>query len=292
MRQKACFKPCLIVLIVFLLIITILIGLIFLFIRSSIKWDDELLTYLRYPGQQFALLSSDCKIEDTFFAIDLYHEDNSINLYKTEEDFKNKIPTKKVKKYQKERKFNTKECEYKFENGLHCYYLDGKCILKSLVKFNKVILVWEDYYIFGTNDFNCSLVKDGKVLLQSYLMFVGGPNLVVVENDVPGSVKIYDKDLNILYSCQECRYSEGVYSVKKNGKWGFVDEDGNEFIKPQYDNYYYPDGFVHGKCFVGKGPLCYIIDKNNNILFSCQGYNDRFEPTFLEDGRFLVIVDK
>ncbi|MBQ7256062.1 MAG: WG repeat-containing protein [Abditibacteriota bacterium] len=292
--KKSCLKECLITFLIFIFIIITFLVIIFVLFGKAFENDNSLFNYHRLPDEEFALVSSDYNIEDRFFGKRSFIEsDNIIKLYKTKKDYENDKPTARVSPIRSKDEtsnFKTIKCEYKFEKGLHCYYLNGKCILKSQVEFSKAVTLWEDYYIFSTNDFNYSLVKDGKVLLQSnIMMFVRGLNLVVKEKE--GSVKIYNKDLKVIYSCEDFYgFSDGVYCVVKNEKMGYVDENGNEVIKPQYN--YFSGKFCNGKCFVNKGRKCYLIDKNNNILFKCEPGNDRFSPLFLDDGRYLVIVKK
>ncbi len=55
--------------------------------------------------------------------------------------------------------------------------------------------------------------------------------------------------------------------ISKNGKWGFVDRQGKEVIKPIYDNVFY---FNEELCCVEKDELFGFIDREGNEIISIQ----------------------
>ena len=54
-------------------------------------------------------------------------------------------------------------------------------------------------------------------------------------------------------------FSEGISHFCKDGKWGFVDLNGNIIIEPQYDG---TGSFFNGTCYVQLGSDEFFIDKN------------------------------
>ena len=72
------------------------------------------------------------------------------------------------------------------------------------------------------------------------------------------SSPIYERSLGCeLYEDDtECRFSEGLHPVKQNGLWGYIDEQAQWVIPPQYDS---ADNFRDSLALVEKdGKLMYI----------------------------------
>ncbi len=68
-----------------------------------------------------------------------------------------------------------------------------------------------------------------------------------------------------LYGCHHGYvFSEGLAGVKKNGKWGYVDYDGNEVIPFQYDFVF---AFTEGFAWVKKDGKWGLIDKYGTSTF-------------------------
>lgn len=105
---------------------------------------------------------------------------------------------------------------------------------------------------------------------------------------------------NELYDLSEYDYLSstfGQYMVVGNYKrkvlqYGYIDNSGNEIIKPQYDHAY---PFAEGKAVVVKDAQYHIIDNNNNILFTLpEGYASysSFNDGFLiieKDGKYTFL---
>lgn len=105
---------------------------------------------------------------------------------------------------------------------------------------------------------------------------------------------------NELYDLSEYDYLSstfGQYMVVGNYKrkvlqYGYIDNSGNEIIKPQYDHAY---PFAEGKAVVVKDEQYHIIDNNNNILFTLpEGYASysSFNDGFLiieKDGKYTFL---
>ena len=82
-----------------------------------------------------------------------------------------------------------------------------------------------------------------------------------------GVYKIIDKSGSFIGSSyDETRgiYSEGRLAARKNGKWGFVDRDGNWAVNPKYDAV---EDFKDGFAMVSKGHRKWgMIDKQGELL--------------------------
>ena len=57
-------------------------------------------------------------------------------------------------------------------------------------------------------------------------------------------------------------FSEGLAAVSRGNKMGYVNMEGKEVIKPQYDQ---ANGFSEGLAAVCKGGKWCLIDKNGNV---------------------------
>lgn len=60
---------------------------------------------------------------------------------------------------------------------------------------------------------------------------------------------------------EEC----GLFPIKKDGKWGYIDKTGKVVIEPQFDR---AAGFSEGLAFVWIGNKGGWIDKTGNIIYS------------------------
>lgn len=76
-------------------------------------------------------------------------------------------------------------------------------------------------------------------------------------------------------------FSEGLAAVEIEGQWGFIDKVGQIVINPEYDS---AKGFSEGVAIVSKGEEDWLIDRDGNQLFSCNG-ND-VALSLHEEGRF------
>ena len=58
-------------------------------------------------------------------------------------------------------------------------------------------------------------------------------------------------------------FSEWLAAVQANGKWGYIDQNGKEVIKPQYDH---GGTFSSGMAAVRKGDQWSFIDQNGKVV--------------------------
>ena len=74
-----------------------------------------------------------------------------------------------------------------------------------------------------------------------------------------------DLSYDVLHEIEWIEYGiqDGTFAIKKNGLWGFIDADGVEFIKPQYDDYC---AFENGFACVKQNGKWGFINKNNEIV--------------------------
>ena len=62
----------------------------------------------------------------------------------------------------------------------------------------------------------------------------------------------------------DMEFSEGLYRVKLNGLWGYIDENGQWAIPPQYDS---ARNFRDGLALVKRGGKLMYIDHDENIVW-------------------------
>ncbi|MBR1680620.1 WG repeat-containing protein [bacterium] len=96
----------------------------------------------------------------------------------------------------------------------------------------------------------------------------------------------------------ESGIEDGAFAIKKNGLWGFMDAYGNEFIKPQYENY---ASFSNGLAGVYKDGKWGFINKQNELIIpykyefpengSCffVEYENKLYVSVMKNGKWGVI---
>ena len=62
---------------------------------------------------------------------------------------------------------------------------------------------------------------------------------------------------------QAMPYGEGRAAVKKDGQWGYLDEKGKEIVEPRYDRVW---PYKNGRATVQKGGHRSVIDLNGNEI--------------------------
>ena len=89
------------------------------------------------------------------------------------------------------------------------------------------------------------------------------------------------------YEVIELGVEDGCFAVKQNGLWGFINEEAEEIIEPQYENYC---AFSNGFAAVCKNNKWGFIDKQNEIVipfeyeipdYSC--FNGNYAPVCKND---------
>lgn len=81
-------------------------------------------------------------------------------------------------------------------------------------------------------------------------------------------------------------YSEGYAAVRRNGKWGFIDTNGEEVIACTLDADFV-GCFSEGKCCMLKDSAYYFIDKKGNVLFQVEGGETTSINEMLDDNIML-----
>lgn len=84
------------------------------------------------------------------------------------------------------------------------------------------------------------------------------------------------------YENMEYGIEDGTFAVKKDGLWGYINEEGIEIIKPQYDDYC---SFFCGVAAVRKNGKWGFINKQNDIVIPFEyeiseysSFNDEYAP--------------
>jgi hypothetical protein len=78
--------------------------------------------------------------------------------------------------------------------------------------------------------------------------------------------------------------SEGLLAVQEKGKWGFIDNSGNQVIQAKYDSC---DQFKYGYSRVRSGNKWGVIDKSGNEVFAA-----KYENIFPGENDIFVYLDK
>ena len=145
--------------------------------------------------------------------------------------------------------------------------------LDKVLKFNATCI----YYIDEEKDlFNVQTESGWQVYNNQGVLvfpknkneFLNCPISYIKENDtflvtfMGHKHYIYDNNFQLLLNGISfenifCNFSEGFYTVKINGKWNFVDMDGNFLIKDETLN------IVHAHSFHNGYAMIYIVDEND-----------------------------
>lgn len=131
--------------------------------------------------------------------------------------------------------------------------------------------------------------KDGKLVIPMEYEYAGFFNNGFAEIQIKKRNKGFiSKQGKILagFSSVLFGFSEGLAAVKKKGKWGFIDEDGNEVIPPQYiDTSEFSNGIVRVMNEDGK---CGYVNRQNEVIvpfeYDWMGTFDGKNHTFVING--------
>lgn len=78
----------------------------------------------------------------------------------------------------------------------------------------------------------------------------------------------------------EIGIEDGAFAIRKNDLYGFIDAYGNEFIKPQYEDY---APFSNGLAGIYKDGKWGFIDKQNELVIPCEyDFPDKYKMQFTE----------
>lgn len=125
-------------------------------------------------------------------------------------------------------------------------------------------------------------------------------------------IAIYNKNGEIVFEINPiggieisaCRPSiqEGMLAVKNNdGKWGYIDKNGEVIIKPNYDDAYsFKDGMALVMKKEDKATIYRVIDKKGDVIFKLRDGqkpikdHEQFEHGYLmvKDGEKCLLFDK
>ena len=152
-----------------------------------------------------------------------------------------------------------------------------------------------DYEMYDVGD-SKNAVSKGKYsqlgLFNGDVTFAvkSGKGIVVINKDFEEVKKLSDK------ITQTINYTEGLAAFCKNGKWGYLDEKGEEAISAKYDAVTI---FQEGLAFVQKGDRIMLIDKKGETIKSFSSekyelagslYNEGYCP--MMKGDKVVFLDK
>ena len=101
-------------------------------------------------------------------------------------------------------------------------------------------------------------------------------------------------------NCYEAGIEDGTFAIKKDNKYGFIDYNGNEIIKPQYEDYC---AFKNGYACVKKSGKWGFINKNNEVVipfeYDLPAYCDDnpikycgYSSFTMHEGKFMAEIAK
>lgn len=150
-------------------------------------------------------------------------------------------------------------------------YIDkkGEIIIKP--QYYSAKNFYEDVAFVGTQDDHVIIDKTGKILAQKFVAINGfysnfsNGRAVAQKQFSYGYINKQGKFVIEPIYDEARDFSDGMASVKKDGKWGFVDVDGNVKIQLKFNNE--PKPFSDGRAFVQGTNLKWgVIDKEGNII--------------------------
>lgn len=137
-------------------------------------------------------------------------------------------------------------------------FVDGRAAVQ---KGDKWYLVDKAGESCSDNFAHIVLGADGKYLV----------NDVMIAASSKGQYKVYDKELNEKadlgkYDAVDIITKDGIIAVCKDGKWGFVNTEGKEIVKPTYEAAH---SFSNGLAAVCKDGKWGYINQENIVVIPC-----------------------
>ena len=175
--------------------------------------------------------------------------------------------------------------------------------------------LYDKYYIAYKDEKKCIISATGEELTKldtKDIYNLNNYNIVIIQNAQNNNVEIYNnniekiKELKNMYLCNECENvveiytEEGIYYfnkngqevtekeaypdiylyvVLKNGKYGFIDKDGNVKVKEEYDQVTRINSY--GFAGIKKDGKWGVINKNGQIIIEPTYEIDEKNPEFL-----------
>lgn len=147
-------------------------------------------------------------------------------------------------------------CEWNYLAEISCSHTKGKQKIYELYYLNKnneIVAHFRHNVPFAAEQ----LHKDNERLFAVSIASEKYPHRIYrIEKN--GTKKLLN-----MYNNMEFGIEDGCFAVQKGGLWGFIDADGNEIIKPQYEKY---QSFKNGYACVKKDRKWGVIDKQNNVV--------------------------
>ena len=122
------------------------------------------------------------------------------------------------------------------------------------------------YEVFDVDNPNQSLISGKWIQIgnffagNNYTFAVKEGKAISIINKNFEEVKVLPKSITMSYN-----FTDGLAAFCKDGKWGFLNEDGEEVIKAKYDSVWQ---FKEGLTWANKGDKVYLIDKNGEVVKS------------------------
>lgn len=150
---------------------------------------------------------------------------------------------------------------------------------------------------YGLCDYKGNSIVD--CLYDDFPYFKDGYTLLIQDGVVKGNVSISGKvnrfDTDYLVDMNYPYYSEGLLAVKSNGRWGYVDSEGNVVIVCKFRNAL---PFMKGLASVSDAEGNFMhINRSGKVSLLGSGFNDddlKFATSFITDEKgetFSIVVN-
>lgn len=166
--------------------------------------------------------------------------------------------------------------------------IDAKGNQKLEIKYDSIEIIQ------GTEMIKTTVTKDKLTqIYDSNLSFIGEMNNAIVEENKQ-YIKMYNETQTIYYDFTgkeikntQILSGQKLYANEKDGKWGFVDSNGNVIVENDYDKS--TDFNSYGFAGIRKDNKWGIVDQTGNVVLQPEyEFSSSIEPSFV--GRYYRVT--
>jgi WG repeat protein len=131
----------------------------------------------------------------------------------------------------------------------------------------------QEYFQFYEGNKMGIKTEDGQIIIPAVYDFVAIPSDDLFTVTEAGYTAYFDKEGNVVLSFSNLyesygNFTEGLARVMRNGKWGFINKEGEEVIPPRF---HFADEFAGGRSIVrNENDRHGAIDKQGNLVIDYQ----------------------
>lgn len=146
-----------------------------------------------------------------------------------------------------------------FEGFKHCENVDNDKILIGKNMFYNLIDTKGNIILEEISISKPQIISDNEQ--DKFIVFQKDEKVKIINLETKETLSNYEYE-------EVCNYktANGLIKVKKDGKYGFIDENGNIIINCEYENL--ADYFLEDMIVAKKDGKCGCIDKNGNIVIN------------------------